>query len=128
MDHKKFQEMLVNDGSPAIQEKQPRGEWDNPHFHIKIQQDNVGGHSKVNDSCWIAALEELERIGNFTCGKISFYAQPPNSPYLYILDVGLFAALQASYCNESPGTGLKPLRWCRRSPRNIQPTGSKGSL
>ena len=100
--------MIVDCLIPAIQEKWPVGEWSNPNFKIKIQQDGAGGHCRSDTDPFIKeAFRTLEENGNFTPGKISFYTQPPQSPDLNILDLGLFNALQAQYYNEAPKDSIE---------------------
>jgi hypothetical protein len=99
--------MICDTLIPAIQAKWPIGEWNNPDFKIRIQQDGAGGHAPPDDKYIAKFIKDLEEIGNFTPGKISFYSQPSQSPDLNILDLGLFNALQASYYGESPSTELE---------------------
>ena len=63
--------------------------------------------TRPDDPFIMSSLQFLEQCGNFTPGKISFYAQPPNSPDLNILDVGLFAASQSAYYNHSPRNSME---------------------
>jgi hypothetical protein len=107
MGHEKFREMLFDDIIPAIQEKWPIGEWSDPNFHIKIQQDGAGGHCPATDIDCLEGMKLLEDNGNFTPGKISFHTQPSNSPDLNILDLGFFNALQSAYYGSSPTSEIE---------------------
>jgi hypothetical protein len=49
MGHKMYREYVVDKLIPSIMEKWPLGEWSDPRFTIKIQQDNAGGHASTND-------------------------------------------------------------------------------
>jgi hypothetical protein len=76
MGHEKFREMMIDDVIPAIQAKWPIGQWNDPNFTIKIQQDGAGGHCPVSDPIMVQTIKDLEAIGNFRPGKIQFYTQP----------------------------------------------------
>jgi hypothetical protein len=90
-----YRDLLVNKVLTSIMDKWPAADFTNPDFVIQVQQDGAGGHCKYDDAYLTEALEELGLTE-----KIKFYTQPPNSPDLNILDLGLFAALQAAYyCN-----------------------------
>jgi hypothetical protein len=100
MGHEMYKEYVVDKLIPAIMEKWPLGEWSDPRFTIKIQQDNAGGHASTNDRFITAAIKSMEQQHVFMPGKISFYAhQPANSPDLNILDLGFFNAFQSHYLN-----------------------------
>jgi hypothetical protein len=100
----KLKAMLVDFVIPASMEKWPTGEWADGSIKIKVQQqDNAGGHSANNDYFIVEALTELEVNGCFIPGKRSpSNIQPPNSPNLNILDLGLFNALQANLLQRIP--------------------------
>jgi hypothetical protein len=107
MTHDKYREMLIDDVVPAIMEKWPIGEWSNPAYKIKIQQDGAGAHCSAEDNTLMAAIHELEENGIMAPGKISFFTQPAQSPDLNILDLGLFNALQQAYYGSSPTNSLE---------------------
>jgi hypothetical protein len=105
MDKKRYSEMMVDLVFPAILENWPVGELINPHFKIRIQQDNAPAHPKVNDAYIngeLAKLWDPNEVGVLTPGKIELYAQPPNSPDTNILDLGFFNALQSAYWTHAP--------------------------
>jgi hypothetical protein len=105
MDHARFHMMIIDDLIPAIQASlwPAAGEWNDrsPNFKIIVQQAGWSWCSSPDswkDPVICSTLAELEQNGNFTLGKISFEAQPPNSPDTNICDLGLFnAAVQSSY-------------------------------
>jgi hypothetical protein len=107
MDYATFRMMIIDDLIPAIQAKWPSGEWSDPNFKIFIQQDNAGAHPSTDDASIQATIKELEAIGNFTPGKISFEAQPPNSPDSNICDLGLFNAVQSAYYMSAPRNDME---------------------
>jgi hypothetical protein len=103
MDHDRFRMMIIDDLIPAIQALWPVGEFCDPNFKIIIQQDSAGAHpSSWTDPVIQSTIKELENNGNFTPGKITFQAQPPNSPDTNICDLGLFNAIQSSYYLTAP--------------------------
>jgi hypothetical protein len=91
VDNENYRDMLINNVLVEIMNKWPVGQWADPNFKIRVQQDGAGGHCSHNDEYLTMALEDLGLTD-----KLSFYTQPPNSPDLNILDLGLFNALQAS--------------------------------
>jgi hypothetical protein len=103
MDHDRFRMMIIDDLIPSIQALWPSGEWQDPNFKIIVQQDGAGAHPQSwKDTVIQSTLRELEQNGNFTPGKISFEAQPPNSPDTNICDLGLFNAVQSAYYLNAP--------------------------
>jgi hypothetical protein len=72
--------------------KWPLGQWADPNFKIKVQQNGAGVHCSHTDEYLTMALEDLGLTD-----KMSLYTQPPNSPDLNMLELGLFNALQAVY-------------------------------
>jgi hypothetical protein len=94
VDHEVNHDMMINLVFTEIMKKWPVGQWANPNFKIRIQQDGAGGHT-IDDAYLTAPLEDLGLTD-----KISIYTQPPNSPDLNILDLGLFNALQAAYSDK----------------------------
>ncbi|PNX74216.1 transposase, partial [Trifolium pratense] len=76
---------LINKILPAIKEKWPR---DSIRETIYIQQDNAPCHVPINDPLFCRAAAE----GGF---DIRLICQPPNSPDLNVLDLGLFSAIQS---------------------------------
>jgi hypothetical protein len=97
VDHELYRDMMVDLVFTEIMNKWPVGQWNNPSFRIRIQQDGAGGHTKFDDVYLSQALEDLG-----LADKISIYTQPPNSPDLNILDLGLFNALQCAYYDHAP--------------------------
>jgi hypothetical protein len=97
VDNENYRDMLVNNVLVEIMNKWPVGQWADPAFKIKVQQDGAGGHCSHSDEYLTNAIEELGLTN-----KVSFYTQPPNSPDLNILDLGLFNALQAEYYDKAP--------------------------
>jgi hypothetical protein len=59
-------------------------------------------HVRADDTYLADAIEELGLTN-----KVKFYTQPPNSPDLNILDLGLFASLQAAYYVNSPSNQVE---------------------
>ncbi|KAG2799716.1 hypothetical protein PC116_g11794 [Phytophthora cactorum] len=55
---------------------------------IKVQQDNASPHIPTDDQWICAAVGEYGR-------RVELVFQPPNSPDLNMLDLGLFTAIQA---------------------------------
>jgi hypothetical protein len=104
MGHRMYKEYAVDKLIPAILEKWPLGEWSDPRFKIKIQQDNAGGHAGCHDPFLMRAIKSMEDNHIFIPGENTLYAQPANSPDLNILDLGFFNALQSSYLDMSPKT------------------------
>jgi hypothetical protein len=104
MGHRMYKKYVVDKLIPATMEKWPLGEWSDPRFKIKIQQDNAGGHAGCHDPFLMWAIKSMEDNHIFIPGKITLYAQPANSPNLNILDLGFFNALQSSYLDMSPKT------------------------
>jgi hypothetical protein len=115
MDRERYIAMMVQDLFPAIMSKWPRGEWADPNFKIKIQQDNAPAHPTPDDENLVGAIEDLEEMGIITPGKISFCNQPPNSPDLNILDLGLFNAMQAAYWNHSPKNSIDIIKMVEKT-------------
>jgi hypothetical protein len=79
--------MMIDNVLPAIAEKWPRGDDDvvPPLF---LQMDNAPAHCSTNDPAIAAACTAL----NLT---LTLYCQPPNSPDLNVLDLGVFNAIQS---------------------------------
>ena len=105
MDKVRYSEMMLDLVIPAIFEKWPVGELCNPHFKIRIQQDNAPAHPKVDDAFMLSEVAKLwteDEVNVLTPGKIEFYAQPPNSPDTNILDLGFFNAIQSAYWSHAP--------------------------
>jgi hypothetical protein len=92
-----YRDLMVNNVFTEIMNKWPVGEWNDPTMKIKIQQDGAGGHCSHEDGYLNGALEDLG-----IADKVSIYTQPPNSPDLNILDLGMFNALQAAYYKKAP--------------------------
>jgi hypothetical protein len=80
-----IRDFMINKVLPAIREKWPREEINQPIF---IQQDNAPSHLEVNDPVFCEAAKQ----GEF---DIRLIGQPPNSPDMNILDLGFFRAIQS---------------------------------
>jgi hypothetical protein len=102
VDKERYKDFLINNVIQAVIDKWPMAEFADPNFQILIQQDGAGGHCSHNDDDLLDYLESIHLDH-----KISFYTQPPNSPDLNILDLGLFAALQAQYYKTAPTTQVQ---------------------
>jgi hypothetical protein len=68
---------------------------------IMIQQDNAGGHCTTDDEDLLEYVKSIH-----LSHKIGFYNQPPNSPDLNVLDLGLFNALEHAYYRNLPRTSM----------------------
>jgi hypothetical protein len=110
VDQEVYRDMLINFVLPEIMHKWPVGQFVDPNFVIKIQQDGAGGHCSHNDEYLRDTLEELGLTN-----KITFYTQPANSPDLNILDLGLLAAMQAAYYEHSPGNPVEIIAMVERT-------------
>jgi hypothetical protein len=84
-------EFLVNKVLPAIKQKWPVEEFGEPIF---IQQDNAKTHIDVND----AVFREAATADGF---DIRLTCQPPNSPDLNALDLGLFSGIISMFQNSA---------------------------
>ncbi|CAH9137919.1 unnamed protein product [Cuscuta epithymum] len=73
-------EMMLHKVLPAIKVTWP----DVENRNIIIQQDNARPHIDVNDA-------EFVESATADCWKIKLTFQPPNSPDLNVLDIGLFS-------------------------------------
>ncbi|KAL4171035.1 hypothetical protein KRP22_009136 [Phytophthora ramorum] len=93
-----YKDYLLRCVIPAIKEQWPRGQRRHP---IMIQQDNAKPHVSPLDPDIVAAGMEGE-----WCIRLLF--QPPNSPDLNVLDLGLFNAIQ-SIQNRVPIHGIDNL-------------------
>jgi hypothetical protein len=71
MGYLKFREMIFDDVIPAIMEHWPAGDWSNPEFKIKIQQDGAGAHCPATDPRILANIKELEDNDILSPGKIN---------------------------------------------------------
>ncbi|KAG3237537.1 hypothetical protein PI124_g17476 [Phytophthora idaei] len=78
--------MLLDKLLPAISVRWPWGVEEGTA--IKVQQDNASPHIPTDDQWFCAAVEEYGR-------RVELVFQPPNSPDLNVLDLGLFTAIQA---------------------------------
>ena len=90
---------LMMDVVIAIATKWPRGQWNDPNFKVRLQQDGARAHtSKTFYADWYCMMEGLVYEGILPHrNKIFLDTQPAQSPDLNINDLGLFAALQAMY-------------------------------
>jgi hypothetical protein len=105
-----YRKLLLEKVVPAIQEKWPRGEWNNAGVVIRIQQDGPQSHIKEDDEQFLQGLRE-----NGLENKILIYTQPSNSPDLNINDLGFFRALQSMYATFSPRTASDIIEYVKRS-------------
>lgn len=85
---------LIEKVIPTIKEKWPR---DDIHIPVFIHQDNAISHIKDNDS-------EFCRVAREDGFDIRLMCQPPNSPYLNVLDLGFFSVIQALHYKEPTRT------------------------
>ena len=99
VDKSKYKEMMTEYVIPAIIDKWPKGEFSDPEFKVRIQQDNAPAH---DDKMIANEIQQLVDGGKVPAGKIQIYNQPPNSPDLNILDLGLFNAVQSAYWRHAP--------------------------
>jgi hypothetical protein len=83
---------------PAIQAKWPR---EDAGKTIWLQQDNAPSHVPPHDEQFAAAVAQ-------TGLDIRIMSQPPNSPDMNVLDLGLFASLQ-SLIDETNPTNIEEL-------------------
>ncbi|GMF17027.1 unnamed protein product [Phytophthora fragariaefolia] len=79
-----YRKLLVEKVFPAIRAKLPirRGTT------VIVQQDKAGPHVREDD----AELETAEKVEGW---RIKMRCQPPRSPDLNVLDLGVFASIQA---------------------------------
>jgi hypothetical protein len=80
-------QFLLEKVLPAIKAKWPAEEKGMPIF---IQQDNAKTHIDVNNPAFL----ETAQVDGW---DIWLTCQPPNSPDLYVLDLGFFAGVQALF-------------------------------
>jgi hypothetical protein len=113
VDHELYRDLLVDYVLPEIMNKWPVGQWNNPAFRIRIQQDGAGGHTDHDDPYLTQAIEDLGLTD-----KVSIYTQPPNSPDLNICDLGLFNALQAEYYDTSPMNEVELIKLVEETYKN----------
>jgi hypothetical protein len=92
-----------------IAETWPRGQWQNPLFKVRIQQDGAKAHTSDSFKLsWNIMMEDLVMEGVLPhADKVVLETQPPNSPDLNILDLGLFSAIQAAYYRFAPRNALE---------------------
>jgi hypothetical protein len=88
----------------AIAKEWPRGQWANPNFIVKVQQDGARPHtSKEFVHLWENLLVGLVLEGVLpSVEKVQLVTQPANSPDLNVNDNGLFNAIQAGYKRYAP--------------------------
>ncbi|KAG3008451.1 hypothetical protein PC121_g3250 [Phytophthora cactorum] len=80
-----YRKMIIQHLLPAVRERWPSvcsGEL------LRVQQDNALAHISPMDTQFVTAAAELGL-------SIELFCQPPNSPDLNCLDLGLFSAIQA---------------------------------
>jgi hypothetical protein len=102
IDNESYRDLLVNHVLVEIMNKWPVGQFVDPNFVIRVQQDGAGGHCSHDDPYLLEAIEELGLTH-----KVKFYTQPANSPDLNICDLGLFNAVQAAYYEHAPGNPVE---------------------
>jgi hypothetical protein len=93
-----YEEFLFEHIVPAILAKWPR-----VNRKVWIQQDNAPAHISMErfQSLWEEEKEELHQMYSPDYSfDIGLYCQPPNSPDLNVLDLGVFAALQSMQWKE----------------------------
>ncbi|XP_047261288.1 uncharacterized protein LOC124894795 [Capsicum annuum] len=83
---------LIEKVLPAIRAKRPACDSNNPIF---LQQDNARPHIGNNDLEFIEAAQQ----DGF---DIRLRFQPSNSPYLNVLDLGFFRAIQSLQYQKAP--------------------------
>jgi hypothetical protein len=83
----------------AVAVQWPRGQWADPTFTVKIQQDGARPHTSQGfNGLWENLLISLVLEGVLpSVDKIQLVTQPANSPDLNVNDNGLFNAIQAGY-------------------------------
>ena len=92
-----YSEYLENKVFPAIREKMPSI----ARRKIKVQQDNAPPHISNNDS-----YDLQNNVPDNV--KLELISQPPNSPDMNVLDLGLFNALQSVQLR-TPSNNIKHL-------------------
>jgi hypothetical protein len=110
VDHESYLDLLVNHVLTSIMDRWPVGQFTDPSFVIKVQQDGAGGHISHLDEYLNHTIEELGLKG-----KVEFYTQPANSLDLNILDLGLFNALQAEYYDTAPTNSVELIQMVERT-------------
>ena len=87
----------------------PRGQWSDPSFRVRIQQDGAKVHTSARfQERWECLLMDMVERGLLPdIHKVYLDTQPSNSPDLNINDLGLFAALQAQYEKSCPRNALE---------------------
>ncbi|MCP4504234.1 MAG: hypothetical protein GY822_30295 [Deltaproteobacteria bacterium] len=91
-----IRDMLIGKVLPAIVEKWPESMRYHP---LQIQQDNARPHIAANDKDWVDAVAA-------TGMDVQLVNQPPNSPDLNVLDLGLFSAIQARQYKKIPSASM----------------------
>ncbi|KAG6592671.1 Transposase, Tc1-like protein [Phytophthora cinnamomi] len=77
--------MLIEKLLPAVRERWPAAR---DGVHVRVQQYNAPAHISVDDAQFADTVQQQELDIELCC-------QPPNSPDLNCLDLGLFAVIQA---------------------------------
>ncbi|KAG3136277.1 hypothetical protein PI126_g17884 [Phytophthora idaei] len=80
-----YRKMLIERLLPAIRERWPSA---GGGMHLLMQLDNTPAHIAATDAAFVAATSQQGL-------EIELCCQPPNSPDLNCLDLGLFTAIQA---------------------------------
>lgn len=89
-----YKRKIIDEVIPAIRAAWPTGARNR---NIIAQQDNAPSHNIYEDAEVIAAC-------NAAYPKITFVAQPPNSPDTNILDLGFFNSIQSLQDRTTPST------------------------
>jgi hypothetical protein len=110
VDREMYKQLLMDCVVQAIIDKWPLSEFQDPNLKIMIQQDNAGGHCAADDEDLLEYVESIH-----LSHKIGFYNQPPNSPDLNVLDLGLFNALEHAYYRNSPRTSMDIIAMVQRT-------------
>jgi hypothetical protein len=89
----------------VIASKWRRGQWNNPQYVIKVQQDGARPHTSKNfylmwDDLLVGMFLEGVVIPSMT--KIKLITQPARFPDLNLLNNGFFNALQSQYMRYAP--------------------------
>jgi hypothetical protein len=110
VDREAYKEILMDKVFQAIIDKWPIQELSDPNMVIKVQQDGAGGHCAADDEDLLEYLQSIHMDH-----KITMYTQPPNSPDLNILDLGLFNAIQAAYHRCAPRNQVQLIEMVERT-------------
>ena len=112
---------LMEDVVVAIAKQWPRGQWGDPNFSVRIQQDGAKVHTSAKFmEGWECVLMDLVDRGILpSVNKVYLDTQPANSPDLNVNDLGLFAALQALYEKSCPKNALELIEQVKKAHRDF---------